>query len=219
MASNRLESTGGTGEAAKPAAVAEAAAPSASGGGAKAWIPLIATIVAMPLLAFATTNYLLLPKLKQSLGANGPETPAAAPAKPGGTSSHGGEAAAKPGAQGGGGEAATAEGKAKEAAQPKTKFHAQLNKIIVNVAGTMGTRFLVVNLTCVSRVSSFEEDFKENEPEIRHVTISCLSSKAITDLEKPGAKNVIRSELISLYNSVLGNGVIQEIYFTDFAIQ
>ncbi len=218
MAGNRLESTGGTGEAAKPATGGEApaAAPAASGGGAKAWIPLVATIVAMPLLAYATTNFLLLPKLKQSLGAGPAETTEAAAAKP--AESHGSEPAAKASAHGGG-EAAKAEGKAKEGAPAKNKFQAQLNKVIVNVAGTMGTRFLVVNLTCVSRVDSFESDFKENEPEIRHVTINCLSSKAITDLEKPGAKNVIRSELISLYNSVLGNGVIQEIYFTDFAIQ
>ena len=38
-----------------------------------------------------------------------------------------------------------------------------------------------------------------------------LSAKTIADLEKPGARNLIRGELISGFNSILGNAAVQEI--------
>ncbi|MGH7973851.1 MAG: flagellar basal body-associated FliL family protein [Limisphaerales bacterium] len=41
----------------------------------------------------------------------------------------------------------------------------------------------------------------------------------MADLEKPGARNLIRSELISGFNNILGGPLVQEIYLTEFAIQ
>src|SRR5262245_11296324 len=48
---------------AKAAGHAEAASGS---GGFKAWLPLIVTVVLMPALAFATTKFLILPKVVQA---------------------------------------------------------------------------------------------------------------------------------------------------------
>jgi flagellar basal body-associated protein FliL len=38
-------------------------------------------------------------------------------------------------------------------------------------------------------------------------------------LEKPGARNLIRGELLAGFNTILGNSAVREIYFTEFAIQ
>ena len=46
-----------------------------------------------------------------------------------------------------------------------------------------------------------------------------LMTKTIADLEKPGSRNVIRSELLTVFNNALGGPVIQEIYITEQAIQ
>ena len=46
-----------------------------------------------------------------------------------------------------------------------------------------------------------------------------LSSKTISDLEKPGARNVIRAELMTVINNALGGPAVQEIYITEMAIQ
>lgn len=205
MAANRIEGAGAGADTAKGGAAAETAASAASAaapGGIKAWLPMIATLITMPALAYAMTTFVLLPKLRSPATGAAPASTAHAPAPEAKT--HGGS---------GGSEA---QGKA---GGPKSKYTTQLNKVIVNVAGTMGTRFLVCSMTLVSKDPELDAQFKENEPELRHVTITSLSSKSISDIEKPGAKNVIRSELASLFNAVLGNGVVQEIYFTDFAIQ
>jgi hypothetical protein len=46
-----------------------------------------------------------------------------------------------------------------------------------------------------------------------------LMTKTITDLEKPDSRNIIRSELLTVFNNALGGPVIQEIYITEQAIQ
>ena len=46
-----------------------------------------------------------------------------------------------------------------------------------------------------------------------------MASKTISDLKKPGSRNQIRAELISIFNNALGGNLVQEIYFTEFAVQ
>src|SRR5208337_3439332 len=87
MASNTLESPRAKGEEAKapeaaPSADAKAEAPAAGGKGLKAWIPLVVAVVAMPALAFATTQFLLLPKLQRAIAQGNANAPAATPAAP-----------------------------------------------------------------------------------------------------------------------------------------
>src|SRR4030095_5860249 len=44
------------------------APPAASGGGLKAWLPLILVVVLMPGIAYVMTSFVLLPKLQKTLG-------------------------------------------------------------------------------------------------------------------------------------------------------
>jgi flagellar FliL protein len=72
-------------------------------------------------------------------------------------------------------------------------------------------------------VAGSDADFKAkvtaHDPQLRDFACGVLATKTIADLEKPGARNMIRSELISGFNNVLGNSLVQEIYLTEFAIQ
>ena len=171
----------------------------AAPGGIKAWLPLILTVVTMPLLAFATTRFVLIPKLAKSAGQ--PEVVAAV-------------AAAEP--------AAEAKGKEKEktgAAAGKAKTSVQLNKLLVNVAGTMGTRYLMTSVTLVGTDPDFHNKIDENHDQLMDLATGTLRTKTIADLEKPGALNVIRAELMTVFNNALGGPLVQEIYITELAIQ
>jgi flagellar protein FliL len=168
-----------------------------SGGGLKSWLPLIITIITMPLLAFATTRFVLLPKMVRALGA------ANAAAVP--------DAAAAPAA------ASAATG---ESGKPATtKVTVPMNKLLVNVAGTMGTRYLMTSVTLVGNTADFKDKIEDNKDQLMDLATGALCSKTIADLEKPGARNVIRSELMTVLNNALGGPVIQEIYITELAIQ
>jgi flagellar protein FliL len=175
-----------------------------TGGGFKTYLPLIANVILMPVLAYALTMFVLVPKLAKTPGG------AAKPAEPAAkTEGHGATEAAKPEAAHGG-----------EAATGKTKISVPLSKkTLVNVSGTMGTRYLLAEFILVGSGPNFKAAVEKADPELRDAAASALSVKTISDLEKPGVRNLVRSELITIFNSILGKGTVTEIYLTEFAIQ
>jgi len=186
MSVNRLESTPRPEAAAAPAAApAETAAKKSSG--LVAWLPLIITAVTMPLLAFAMTQWVLLPQLKKGMGI----TANAAPAK----------------------------AKDSKPVPDAKRETVPMNKLLVNVAGTMGARYLLVSLAVSGADADFKSKIAAHDPQLRDLACGVLATKTIADLEKPGARNAIRSELMSGFNNVLGSALVQEIYLTEFAIQ
>jgi flagellar protein FliL len=167
---------------------------SKSGPGWKAWLPLALAVTVMPLLAFGVTSFVLVPRMQKSLAAAGL---APAPAKE--TKSEGGSE--------------------KGGAPAGQKQTAAVSKLLVNVAGTMGSRYLLTSVTMKGQGSDFAGRVAQNEPQLRDMACGLLSTKTIVDLEKPGARNMLRGELLSGFNSILGNGAVEEIYFTEFSIQ
>jgi flagellar FliL protein len=164
----------------KPAAAAP------SGGGFKAWLPLLLTILIMPALAYGMTMYVLLPKIQSGLGITAPA----------GTSA-----------------------KAKANAPGAKKVTVAMNKLLVNVAGTMGSRYLLVSLSAVSTDADFAQKMTDNDAALRDMASSTLSSKTLEDLEKPDERNLIRTELVTGFNNILGTDEVSELYLTEFAIQ
>jgi flagellar FliL protein len=218
--------------AAPPAGGGEKAAESApspsSGGGVKAWLPLIVTVVTMPALAYCTTAFVLMPRLQKQVAAaaasiqpastntnsnaHGAETKAAIPT-PAKNSEKGGEKSKEAGAT----EATLKERGAKVTSNGKMTV--PLNKILVNIAGSMGSRYLMAGLTLASDKEGFGEVVLNNEAQLLDVAASVLSSKTIADLEKPEARTVVRSELQTVFNNALGAGTVEDVYLTEFAIQ
>jgi flagellar FliL protein len=177
---------------AKPEGGAAVAAPS---GGIKSWLPLIITVVCMPALAYATTKFVLVPQMKKSLAESSGVTAASdAP----------GDSKVPTSTDGTG---------------TNAKVKVPLSKILVNVAGTMGTRYLMTSITLVGTSETLRAKVDENKDQLMDLATSTLSTKTISDLEKPGARNVIRAELITIFNNALGGPWITEIYITEMAIQ
>ncbi|HZR19046.1 MAG TPA: flagellar basal body-associated FliL family protein [Verrucomicrobiae bacterium] len=186
MAVNRIESTPRPEESPAPAP-AEGAVPAVAAGGFKSWLPLIITCVAMPLLAFVMTQFVLLPQLKKGLGSGAAPT--------------------------------TVKAKESKPSVDAKRETLPMNKLLVNVAGTMGARYLLVSLALSGGDADFKAKVAAHDPQLRDFACGVLATKTIADLEKPGARNAIRSELMSGFNNILGSALVQEIYLTEFAIQ
>ena len=62
-------------------------------------------------------------------------------------------------------------------------------------------------------------------PEVARALLKAMArrlrrtNETLADLEKPGARNLIRTELINGFNNILGDNSVQEIYITEFGIQ
>jgi flagellar FliL protein len=205
MSDKKTESGGAAGPPAGGPAGQSGGGPEGGSGGLKAWLPLLVTIVLMPALAFTTTQFVILPKVVQARGGGGGASghePAA------GESGH--EAAKDPGEH----------GKVKDGKAPaRKKQTVPITKVIVNVAGSMGARYLMASFTLVGTHQDFKTIIEENKDQLLDLANTAMASKTITELEKPGARNQLRAELMSVFNNALGGGIIQEIYFTEFAVQ
>lgn len=175
----------------KETAVAPAPAP--TGGGFKTWLPLIVTILLMPALAFGMAQFVILPQLQRGLGV---KTDSSAS---GFSLFHFG-------------------GSKKTDADAK-KETVMMNKLLVNVSGTGGARYLLVSLTVAGTGDGFKDKMTGNDAQLRDMACGVLAAKTLSDLEKPGARNQIRTELLTGFNNILGDSSVQDIYFTEFAIQ
>jgi len=198
MPAQRAEGVRGSEDKATPGPEA----PASPGGAArqsdgwKAWLPLGVAVVLMPLLAYLVTSLILVPRLRNALGTPGTIVASASPAK---------------------GASGASSRKADAPAGPQQT--ATLNKILVNVAGTMGSRYLLTSLTLEGNTPDFADLVAQKEAQLKDFAGGVLSTKTIADLERPGARNLIRGELLAGFNNILGSSAVQEIYFTEFAIQ
>ena len=178
-------------EQAKPAeeATAENKAAPAKKSGGGTWVPLIANIILMPAIAWALATFVLIPKIKSGHASEGPVEETAG-------DSHDSKAGAK------------------------TRVTVPLSdKVLVNVAGTAGTRYLVARIALVGKKADLKAKIEEHDPQLRDAAASILAIKTISDLEKPGMRNIIRAELIAAFNDILGKEAVNDIYLTEFAVQ
>ncbi len=162
----------------------------ASGGVMKTWLPVIVAVLLAPVLTWAIGQYVLIPQLQKKLAAT-PATEEAA--------------------------ASGAEGKAKEGKDASPNYEFQ--NIVVNLSGTMGTRYLKTSFLVTGTDPTVRAVFEANKPRLTDVTLNVLSSLSLADLEEPGAKNVLREKLVSAYNQALGRKVADQVYFSDFVVQ
>ena len=143
----------------------------------------------MPALAFGVAQFVILPQLQKGLGIKTAGVSTANLSQP-----------------------------KKEPAGAKQES-VLMNKLLVNVAGTMGARYLLVSLSVAGTSADFKDKMQEHDAQLRDVASGALATKTLADLEKPGERNLIRTELITGFNNILGNSEVQDIYFTEFAIQ
>jgi len=188
-----------------PAVPVPAAAPK-KGGALAQWIPAIAAVILAPVLSWAVAEFVLLPRMTKKLAevkaSDAPEehAPAAAEAKAEGKSEKGGKEGKEGGKEG----------------DPATY---EFQNLVVNLAGTMGTRYLKTTFIVTGTDAKIKATFESQKAKLTDITLNVLSSLSLTDLEEPGAKNVLREKLVLAYNQALGKKVAEQVYFSDFVVQ
>lgn len=191
-----------------PAAAPAAAAPAGGGGGIKALLPVILAVVLAPAATFAVAQFVLLPRFEAGLRAALAETP--------GETAHAAPAEAKADAHG---KPAAGGHGAKPGATPADGSTYRFENVVVNLAGTMGTRYLKTSFMVTGDKPDVVAKFDAARPQLGDVTLAVLSAVTLADLEEPGSKNLLRERLLAAYNQALGGRVVTNLYFSDFVVQ
>lgn len=175
-----------------PKEESENAAPAAPAKAPSPWLPLLVVLILMPVISFAMTQYVLIPRIKNSVA----------------------EEQAKGGAPG---EKSAA--KKTEDKKDLKPFSYEFSNIVVNLSGAMGTRYLKASFTVFSSNADLQKIVTDNKSHLLDVALNVLSSKSLADLESAGSKNLVRNDLITNFNQAMGSDIVEQIYFSEFVVQ
>jgi len=120
------------------------------------------------------------------------------------------------------GAAAPAGGPAKAAEQKETadaKSIFVVKDVIVNPAGTNGTRFLLTTVGFEISGVEREKELEQKEVQVRDVLNTILTSKGLEDLAGNEQREALRKEILQKVGAMLPAGTLTNVYFSKFIIQ
>lgn len=172
----------------------------------KNWLPAIFAILLTPLATLAIVQYVIIPQLQKSLLVDGV------------TSSGNTDASSPPTRTGGhSGAGPSVGGRGNVVGKDATTF--KFENVVVNLAGSMGTRYLKVSFLVTGTEKTLADEFEQKKAQLLDVTLNVLSSLSLADLEEAGARNILRERLVSSLNQAVGRRLAEQVYFTDFVVQ
>ena len=180
----------------KPEAKEGAATPDANAPKSPILLFLL-VLIGVPLMCYAVVDFVLVPKLTAAMGVK-----------------------EKGGAEGGGhGAAAGGHGAEEPAAKGPKEYTVDMDKAMISLAGSGGSRYLRVSMVLGSKDEKLKAVVDKNRIQMKDAVITVLSALTLGDVEKSDGRDVVKRALISRFNSILGAEVIGQIYFTEFVIQ
>jgi flagellar FliL protein len=94
-----------------------------------------------------------------------------------------------------------------------------IKDIVINPAGTGGSRFLSVSFGFDLGSQEAATQFEEREPQVRDVLITILSSKTLAELTDAKQKEIMRLQIKKRLMQVLDTEDLNGVYYTDFVLQ
>jgi flagellar FliL protein len=95
-----------------------------------------------------------------------------------------------------------------------------MENFIVNMADAGGTRYLRVTLQLeLDNTKKFAEGLTLRIPQLRDAILTILASKRYEEVSSAQGKLILKQELLRRLNSIITEGTIVNIYFTEFVAQ
>ncbi len=118
-------------------------------------------------------------------------------------------------------------GKEKEEETPKPKVSPETVGVmyklepafIVNLADPEVTMYARVSVTLEVSSPEVVLEVQKREPIIRDAVIEILSNKTSRELRSPEGREQLKLEIIKRVNTILVQGGIRNVYFTEFVVQ
>ena len=94
-----------------------------------------------------------------------------------------------------------------------------MENIVINPAGTGGSRFLSVSFGFEIESMELQEEFTHREPVIRDALITILSSKTVAELTDAKQKEIVRYQIKKRLSKLMHTKDLTGVYYTDFVLQ
>ena len=94
-----------------------------------------------------------------------------------------------------------------------------IKDIVVNPAGTGGSRFLSVSFGFELDSPELATEFEQREVLVRDALITILSSKTVTQLTDAKQKEIVRYQIKKRLSKLLDTEDLAAVYYTDFVLQ
>jgi len=94
-----------------------------------------------------------------------------------------------------------------------------VENLVLNPAGSGGTRFLMVTATFEVRDGSIEQQMKDHDAEVRDRVLSLLGKKTVEELTDIAQREGIKKEVLDTVASLFEKGGIRKVFFAQFVIQ
>jgi flagellar FliL protein len=107
----------------------------------------------------------------------------------------------------------------KTSESPSTSVTHAIENLVLNPAGSNGSRFLMVTATFELKDASTEEKMKDHEAEARDRILGVLGRKTVDELSDINKRDAIKTELLDSVAPLFPKGSVLKVFFPQFVIQ
>ena len=109
--------------------------------------------------------------------------------------------------------------KPKAAAMADASVVHAIENLVLNPAGSGGTRFLMVTATFELRDGSVEQQMKDHDAEVRDHILALLGKKTVEELSDITLRDTMKQEILTGVSELFPKGAVRKVFFSQFVIQ
>ena len=110
------------------------------------------------------------------------------------------------------------EGKAGEHSTTATQIYT-ISDLVLNPAGSGGTRFLMMSVAFDVRDSSAVEMLKQRDAEIKDAVLALVGARTVEELAEVSEREPLKLEINALVTRIVKKNLIKRVIFPQFVIQ
>ena len=94
-----------------------------------------------------------------------------------------------------------------------------VENLVLNPAGSGGTRFLMVTATFELRDGEVEQQMKDHDAEVRDHILAMLGKKTVEELSDITLRDGMKQEVLAAVSGLFPKGGVRKVFFAQFVIQ
>ncbi|MCU0636837.1 MAG: flagellar basal body-associated FliL family protein, partial [Gemmatimonadaceae bacterium] len=94
-----------------------------------------------------------------------------------------------------------------------------LDNLVINPAGTGGSRFLLVTIALEAGSAKSLETLKARDAELRDAVLGAIAQRSVESLTDFAFRDSVKAELVTAINTRFGKKTVKRLYFPQWVIQ